>query len=407
MVFVLATLCVALSISAVSAGEITNNARVTVDGALAGYVNSTDQYSATYMPSVIAGDTVNVKVTFVALADDTDVTFEAELEGQKDQTRVVSKPFDVEANKVYSQVLTLKVPFELRENVSDELTLSVELDGNKDKTIISNLPVNVQRPSYNAQIKSISVPQTVSAGAQIPVDVVIKNMGYNDLNDLYVTAKIADLGLSRNAYFGDLANIESCTNNCDEEDTASGRIYLDVPYGVKAGTYDVIVTVKNDDEVSSMKKQVVISNDFDNLVIVPSDQKTVAAGEDAEYELILVNPTNKLVVYRIVPESSKEISSSVSEAVVAVPAGSSESVKVIANAAEEGKYTFDVSVFSGENSVGKATLNANVEGSKKQGTDPIVVLTVVLAVIFIVLLVVLIVLLGKKPKTEDFGESYY
>jgi len=121
--------------------------------------------------------------------------------------------------------------------------------------------------------------------------------------------------------------------------------------------------------------------------------------------LIIVNPTNALKAYTIVSDSNKYISTSVSDSVFVVPAGSSKTVTITANAVEEGDYSFDVSVLSGNTLEDTVTFNAEVEG--QAGSSPIVVLTIVLAVIFLVLLVVLIVLLGRKPQTEDFGESYY
>ena len=105
-------------------------------------------------------------------------------------------------------------------------------------------------------------------------------------------------------------------------------------------------------------------------------------------------------------ESSGALSSSAGSSVVAVPAGSSRTVQVVANAGSEGRYDFEVNLLSGDELAGTAELVLNAEG--KSITNPIVVLTVILAIIFLVLLVVLIVLLSKKPeKTEDFGESYY
>ena len=154
--------------------------------------------------------------------------------------------------------------------------------------------------------------------------------------------------------------------------------------------------------------QVVISNEFSGGDVIPTvTSKTVAAGEDAEYSVLIVNPTNKLKVYRVVPETSSDLSVSASETVVAVAAGSSKAVTITASSDVEGSYDFSVNVFSGEELVKAVTLNTKVEG-KSIGASPVTVLTVILAIIFVVLLIVLFVLVGKKPeKTEEFGESYY
>jgi len=102
---------------------------------------------------------------------------------------------------------------------------------------------------------------------------------------------------------------------------------------------------------------------------------------------------------------------SVSESVVAVPAGSSKTVTLMASSDKEGTYNFNVNVFSDEEVVGQTALTTKVEGKASgtsSATNPVIVLTVVLAIIFVVLLIVLLVLIGRKPeKSEEFGESYY
>ena len=132
------------------------------------------------------------------------------------------------------------------------------------------------------------------------------------------------------------------------------------------------------------EKQIVVKNELPTSVIRSGN------------ELILVNPTNKLKVYKVLPESP----ASVSENTVVVPAGSSRTVTVNPNSAER----FSVSVFSGENLVGSVEFT-NVES---EVTSSVVVLTVILGIVFVVLLIVLLVLLTKKPeKEEEFNESYY
>jgi hypothetical protein len=359
-------------------------------------------------PSVIAGEDVTIKVTFTAEdfgEAQSGVRIRAELEGDKDSVYAVSSPFDVEAEHTYTKTLKLEVPYELKDDLSEDVTLSIRIWNGDYESEYQDILVRVQRPSYNPVVKSISVAQSVDAGETFPVDILLKNAGYNDLEDLYVTVGIPSLGVQKTAYFGDLVAQEDCTSDCEEEDTVSGRIYLEIPYGVEAGVYTLEVAVENDDVVANFARQIAVENNLPENVIVTSTSKTVAIGENAEYTLLLVNPTNSLVVYKVIAESSGDVSSSVDGAVVAVPAGSSKTVTVTAKAKSEGEYNFDVDVFSNDKLVEKVTLSLKAEGS---AVNPIVVLTVVLAIIFLVLLVVLIVLIGRKPqKTEEFGESYY
>ena len=50
---------------------------------------------------------------------------------------------------------------------------------------------------------SLNTVDTVNAGDLFPVDVVLQNVGYNNLSDMYVIASIPALGISKTAFFGD------------------------------------------------------------------------------------------------------------------------------------------------------------------------------------------------------------
>lgn len=394
LVSFLAIVSVLFLVATISAAEITGTIDVTI--------NSIDVETDNI--AVIAGETITVKVYFTSDVNASDVRVKAEIEGDKIDVDDRTVSFDIEDGKRYSKTLTLKVPFELRDEVSEDLSLNIQIWNGDHKIEREDITLRVQRPTYKADIKSISMSNSVEAGETMPVDIVLKNIGYNDLDDLYVTAVIPALGISQTSYFGDLVSIE---DSDDDDDTISGRLYLKVPYDAEAGIYTLEIEVENDDLVHSEIRQVIIKNDLSESVIVTNDVATVGVGENAEFNLLIVNPTNKLKVYRVITESSGSLSSSASQTVVAVTAGSSKTVTVTANANSAGVYTFNVNVLSGDELVSSVALKANVEG-KTSVTNSIVVLTIVLIVVFLVLLVVLIVLISKKPeKAEDFGESYY
>lgn len=389
-----------LASTMVSAADLADNVTVKVDGTYVGEDGSNTI-------SVVAGETISLNVRFTALEYDSDVTVEATLEGDKVDAKAVSSSFDVEMNNRYSKTLSIKVPYELKDQLSDDLELSIEIDGNDFKTELDTIYLRVQRPSYNVAIKSVVVPQNVDAGETFGVEIVLKDIGYNDLDDLYVTAKIDSLGIVTQGYFGDIVAIEcdddgdadygvpidrSCDG--DDQDTVSGKLYLEVPYDVMAGSYTLEVEVSNDDTTSTKAVQVVVDNAFDSTVFKSGNS------------LMIVNPTDKVVGYRVVAESP----ATVSESMVFVEAGKSATVTVDPNTV--GEYTFNVNVFTVSGDlVNTVTFSGNAGGEATDDTDttnPIVILTVILAIIFIVLLIVLIVLIGKKPeKSGEFGESYY
>ena len=371
--------------------------------------------SAVEAVSVIAGETATFKIQFTANADDSDVRVEVEVEGEKDDVTVKTEKFDVEKDTTYRKTLTVTIPYDLQDDLSEDVAFTVTIDGaetNVENTTFTAL--NVQRPSYTAEVKSLSMPNTVDAGETFAVDVVMSNVGYNDLDDLFVTVSIPALNIADKEFLGDIVAIEcsdDSQSDCDDEDaqdTVRGKLYLKVPSNAEAGVYAVEVESSNDDSSDSVVAQIVVNNDFANNVIATSSKKTAAVGDDAAYDLLVVNPTSKLKVYKIVAESSDAVSSTTDDSVIAVPAGSSKTVTVNAVANVEGEHDFTVSVISGSELVSSTSLSLVADGESVDATSSVAVLTVVLAIVFLVLLVVLIVLIGKKPnKSEEFGESYY
>ncbi len=383
----------------VSAQQLADNVVVEVNG-----VNANSN------PAIVVGDILFVRVEFDSLVNIQDVTVRAELEGTRRNVRAETNPFDVEIGNRYIRTLRLDVPFDLRDKLSGYVDLNIRISGTGYRNE-ENFQLRVQRESYRVDVMSVEVPQTVKAGELFPVDIVLKNLGYNDLSDLFVTAKISALNVERTSFFGNLIAIEcdddasavdnygiNISRKCIENkaDTISGRIFLSTPYNVKPGIYALEVKVSSEDTVSSQTVQVVISNQF-------SEGNFIVSGN----QLMIANPTNELVVYRLVPQSTASLTVSVSDSIVSVPAGSSKTVSVDATSALDGVQTYTVNIFAVDGTlVESVKFSETFEG--RDITSPIFILTIVLAIIFIVLLVVLIILIGKKPKkSEEFGECYY
>jgi len=367
----LVSLCLIASVlflmSTIAAAEITDDYTVYVRNSAIGIGD---------IIGVTEGETISIRVVFNSLVDANEVKIEAEIDGQKADVEDTTAEFDVEIGKRYSKTLSLRIPHDLKDEVSDDATLEIEISNQDDETKLADIDLRIQRETYNPAIMSISTTQTADAGQLFPVDVVLKNKGYNNLDDLYVTVSIPELGIERTAYFGDLVALEDDEDDDDETDTVSGRIYLKISDDAKSGTYTLEVEASNEDTTTTKVKE----------IVVDALEETVIKSSDG---LIVVNPTNKVKVYRIVSDTSENF--------VVISAGSSKTIEITS----DGEYN----VFSGDELI----KTVNVEGKKSQaGPSAAAVLTVVLAIIFIVLLIVLFVLVGKKPETsEEFGESYY
>lgn len=360
-------------------------------------------------PTVTVGDTITVRVDFTSLVNQSNMVLRVELQGDQQTVQAETQPFDVQTGFTYTKSLQLTVPFDLQDTLSNIADLNVRISGSGYKTE-ADYNVGVQRQSYNADILSVIVPQSASAGQLVPVNVVLKNTGYDNLNDVFVVASIPALNIKTTSYFGDLVALEcnkdatsvqnygvNVSRTCNENnvDTTTGTMYVQLPWNVQPGTYAVEVDAGDSNTVSSQTTQLVVTNAF-------SSGNFVVSGD----QLLLVNPTNQVAVYRLVPETTSTVDVTMSQNVVAVPAGSSTTVTVDGQSTVGGTQSYVVDILSSDGSLaGKADFTTT---SSSGPASPIIVLTIILAIIFIVLLVVLIILIGKKPgKSEDSGESYY
>lgn len=367
-----------------------------------------DVYAFGNEVAVEAGSVITIKVYFTALVNAADVRVKAELEGDKVDESATTSSFNVEKGKRYSKTLTLEVPRELQDEVSSDVTLALKIWNGDYRTISDKISLRVQRPSYSASIMSIDSASSVKAGKVYPVDIVLKNDGYNKLDNVYVTLKIAELGVERTSYFGDLVPIE--TN--DNSDYTTKRFLLEIPYNAKAGSYLLEVEAKNSDFKAKASKEIKVINEFTaGSVIINKATQAASVNGKVDFEVVIANPTSDLRVFRVVTESNSGITTSSSAQLVAIPAGMTKSIVVTAKPHSKGEHLFDVSVFAGEELIESKKLTVLADGRTSSGSasgSSVVALTIILAIIFLVLLGALYALLKKKPgQSEEFGESYY
>jgi hypothetical protein len=346
-------------------------------------------------------DVVPIRVTFQALKDATDVKVKVYMEGHRDDVSVSTERFDIEDNVVYTKLLSLRLPSDADE-LSEEYTLYVDIVSKDDKTE-KEYTVSMQRESYTLKVLSVDYASRVSTDEVFPVSVVVKNTGYNRMDDAYVVVSIPALGISTRGYVGDLIPTEDYLDYEDEEDSMQKTVYLRVPMNVASGVYEMDVAVYNDDSETSVSRLISIGDSASTTVLANSKNQDINAGETITYDLVIVNSANDIRVFDIETVSGDDLIVS-APSVVTVGPDSSETVSVAVTASDDAKvgtHTFSV-VVDGKQTV----FSANVVGSSTSAS--IVALTVVLVIIFVVLLVVLVVLLTKKEKPmEEVETSYY
>jgi len=347
--------------------------------------------------SVVAGNNVVVETHFASNISASNIKVSLELNGLKKYAIVTSAPFDVEAGYNYMKLLTLKIPYDLTQELSNTVSLEVKIWGGNTEMLTKFYNVRVQRPSYSVKVMSIDAPNEINAGSNIPVDISFKNFGYDDLNDLYLQVSIPQLNIVRNVYFGDLVPLNNyecfgdseCNSthydhmNTNNRKADTRRLYIQIPSDVSSGSYLLKTEVENQDTNTEASKQIFIQNSVPSQVI------------QEEGSLLFINPAKNIQVYQVTEPSGENVS------VVVLPESTK---KLVMNS--NGKYN----VLANGKLLKTFFYTTSTNEGNTTGTSKVLVntITILLAVIFLILLIILIFLLTKGPKKkEDLGESYY
>jgi len=343
------------------------------------------------------GEVVPVRVSFEAIRDAEDVRIKVWLEGTRDDVEAETERFNIVDGSVYSKLLSLELPEDLKDTTKDfKLHVSISSAEGYDHVEYN---LRMQRESYNFDILSVDYDDEISAGDSVPVTVVIKNTGMEELEDAYIQVSVDELGVSAKRYLNDLA----AEDDDDETDSIERTVYLEIPEDAVNGVYEMTVEAYNDDASTTVRKLIRVEGAATTQVLAAVKNKELKAGETITYDLIVVNSGSKVRVYDINAVSGSNLHVSV-PSVVTVGPDSSKIIPVTVTAsdsAELGTYTFSVNVDEQE-----VVFGANVIGTGV--SSGIVALTIVLVIVFVVLLIVLIVLLTRKEKPmEEVETSYY
>jgi hypothetical protein len=385
------------------------------------YVNDIEMSMTGFNAAGEVSRTIPVEVHFTADTDASDVRLKVFIEDYKSEISDSTERFHIVDGSSYVKRFSLTLPSSMDlDDLTESLDLVVRFSAKDvDNTVLydsdsfeTTYDITMQRDLYALNILSVETAQKVVAGSSIALDIVLENNGNEELENVYVKASIPELGVQRIVYFGDLFPQDDCDldddSRCDNEDTENKRVYLALPRNAVPGVYNVEVEAYNYDASTSVKKSIVVSG-AESGILPTTTAKTIAVGEETTFDVVLINPNDRMVVYSITPEESTGLIVEIATPVVTVGADSSKTVSIRVRAtdsAEEGTHLVTVNVNSESGLVKQINFTVNVENDS--ASDAVLILTVVLAIIFVVLLIVLIVLLTKKPvETEEYNETSY
>ncbi len=404
-----------LTLTFVSAdtGDLTTNWDVEVNGVDVDGITTV---------GVEAGDTVPLEITFQAVDCFDDVWVKAEIEVDGEEVEDRTSRFDLIDESWYTKRLMISLPDNI-EDRTDEITLTITITDGDEKDE-EEYTILLQRETYDLGVLDVDMPTEAEAGSVVSFDVVLKNWGSQDLEDVFVKVSIPDMAVSKKVYFGDIDPSDECEDyedecgesgcdfkDCDFEDAAERRVYLTIPASASSGVYDVEIEAYNYDSSANIQRSLIVSGKEEATnVLTGASSKTLDIGEEVTYDIVIVNSGSNMKVYTLTPEQISGLIVDV-DPVVTVPADASRTVRVRVKAtesAEEGTHLVKINVESDGELIQQANLSANVEkGTTAQVANSVVVLTIVLVIIFVVLLIILIVLLTKRPATMETEETSY
>jgi hypothetical protein len=358
------------------------------------------------------GDTVPVKIAYNLDMDASDVVVEAQLYyGHGKEVTASTEALDAVAGITYTDELSIKIPSDIdTASPGETYTLYVRLKDKKDGTLSeTEFPVQVQRSNDLLEIQKV-MKTTAESGKSSVISVVVKNVGADLQEDVYVKVSIPELGISApEERIGDLVAVD----DGDKTDTATANVYLSIPSNAADGTYSMIVTVYNDNvEVSkteSLKVKGVAGTKVDASEVVPQIlSQEVGQGKSVSYGLIIGNLADSVQTYSVdVSGTEGWATYAVTPLKVTLNGKDSQVVNVMLTAdknAIAGQHTFTVAVKNGDQVVKQFTMTASVKASKTS-IDAMLISVIVLAVILVILILVLVK--SKKSESTNTEESYY
>jgi len=372
---------------------------------------------------VEADSTVEVEVYVQGNGSSDDVKVRAWIGGYEygsieDRTEI----FEVENNVDYRKTLTLRIPKDI--DASDDYTLHVEIFDD-DNSVDKDFTLRVQEKRHFLDIQDVILRPSsqIEAGRVLFTTVRVENLGDKKEEDIKVSVAIPELGVSSRDYIDELVPVENTDDDDEETSASSNEIFLRVPKDARTGDYEVLVEVsynRGHDVVRAKTlvhvEGVSVAGLDDTIISVDSQSKSVDAGEQTGYRIMVANMGEEVQRYSLeVSGENLWATSRVDPLFVTVRPGETGELNALLTVKEDapqGRNSFVAKVRSGDQLVKEISLTADVnDGSLSFGDGTRKALTVVFGVLVVLLIILgLVVAFNKMKGDEGEGEegtNYY
>jgi uncharacterized membrane protein len=369
-----------------------------------------------HMPSLERGETIDVKVVFEGGSNATignaivRAWFRASGTTVEDETR----EFDIYNGNTYTKTLYLKLPTTLDVTSPAPRFYTFHVDIEAERTLSgiheASVDFDTQRLSNELQIKSLNVRTACGTSCNtVYTDIVVKNTGNHDMEDIYVKATIKELGISGSAFIDLLVPYR---NGNDEDISKEVSIALNLPANVRAGTYTLEVKAYNDESEDTETQQFTISGLEGSAieVVAQTTRQDVEKGKSTVYTLLVTNRGTATQTFTVEASGLEGwASSQINPASFSLAGGESKLVSMYVATNEDAvaaEHLFSVKVRYGQE---LKTFNfiANVTETKTNVDlkTSLMIVGIVLAVAIVILLIVL--LTQRRGEAGKPEESYY
>lgn len=363
-------------------------------------------------PAIERGEDIEVKTVFTAGNDTEKVKVKTWISGYYKDIEAETNVFDLYVDNSYTKTLELEIPNDVE--ATDDYTLHVEIEQRKELTGVdtADITTKVQRASNLLEILSADVysaSEKLEAGELCYVDVVVKNRGNYEAEDVYVNVEITELGLIKTVYLGDLGE-----NDDDDEDAEDTTVVLYLPAAAK-GSYMLKVSAYNNKASTSVVKNIVISEEraTEGIVITPgATVNNIEPGAGAVYTVNIVNFGSISQDFSIAVEGTEGWATvQVNPQTFSLEAGESETVNIYVVAGENAiaaEHVFSVKILYG-GAEEQCSFTADITGQDGQeiSTTGIRAILIVIAVILAIVIIVLLIVLLTRKESKETEETYY
>ncbi len=353
-----------------------------------------------------------------------DVQIEASIRGDDHDGLIndITRAFDVQPGRTYVETLHLTLPIRMDKG-QYRLRIRVE-DKNGESTTVDYF-LEIEGKSHNVVVRDVvtSPSGTVEAGRALLASVRVKNYGTKREDDLKVTVRIPELGVTASDF---IDRLDAEDGNRDS--TTSEELFIRIPDDAKSGEYTLIAEVEFDDGDSTSSASTSINvvgakamgtettpapqNEGQTILSIGPESQEVAAGASAIYPLTITNTGDASKSYIVSIDGVDFGTASVTPTNVAVVAGGESMtmfIRITPRDDATGQQAFTVSIKSGGKVLKQVPLMAQVKAAETSGsTDSARIKRAfeVGLVVLVVLLVVLGLIIGfNKLRSPENGKG--